>query len=117
MNPFLRGLLYSGGMTARSSARGPNSDSDDSRASASDDIREATRALNEAITAFSRAVGAAGQGARRSQPPRPPPLDHEHAVRQAQRDVTRGHGCRDAQAFEDLAAGRASRHGEVHCAR
>ena len=66
MNPFLRGLLYSGGMTARSSARGPNSDSDDSGASASDDIREATRALNEAITAFSRAVGAAGQGARRS---------------------------------------------------
>ena len=53
-------------MTARSSARGPNSDSDDSGASASDDIREATRALNEAITAFSRAVGAAGQGARRS---------------------------------------------------
>jgi len=62
VNPFLRGLLYSGGMTARSSARGPNSDSDDSGASASDDIREATRALNEAITAFSRAVGAAGQG-------------------------------------------------------
>ncbi|WP_204473113.1 TetR/AcrR family transcriptional regulator [Actinomyces naeslundii] len=53
-------------MTARSSARGPNSDSDDSGASASDDIREATRALNEAITAFSRAVGAVGQGARRS---------------------------------------------------
>ena len=66
VNPFLRGLLYSGGMTARSSARGPNSDSDDSGASASDDIREATRALNEAITAFSRAVGAVGQGARRS---------------------------------------------------
>lgn len=66
VNPFLRGLLYSGGMTARSSARGTNSDSDDSGASASDDIREATRALNEAITAFSRAVGAAGQGARRS---------------------------------------------------
>lgn len=66
VKPFLRDLLYSGDMTARSSARGPNSDSDDSGASASDNIREATRALNEAISAFSRAVGAAGQGARQS---------------------------------------------------
>ena len=65
MKPFLRGLLYSGGMTARSSDHGQNSDSD-SGASASDDIREATRALNEAISAFSQAVRAAGQGALRS---------------------------------------------------
>ena len=54
-----------------------------------------------------------GQGERRSQPPRQAQLDDENAVRQAQRDVARGHGRRDAQAFEDLAAGRASRHGEV----
>ncbi|TFH53185.1 TetR/AcrR family transcriptional regulator [Actinomyces viscosus] len=55
-------------MTTRSSAHGQGSDSDsgDSGASASDDIREATRALNEAISAFSRVVEAAGQGALRT---------------------------------------------------
>ena len=37
-----------------------------------------------------------GQGERRSQPPRQAQLDDQQAVGQAQWDVTRGDGCRDA---------------------